>query len=170
VTARGAAPLVRCAVSSVSGDALAVFRETARASPADLAVLIHCISGDLAMSAGIALSIRTVFGVEGLVPTVHVPSIQWHASSIPTVTVNASICNLVTKRFHYEKPALAHVCGAIDALARACQRRDVRVVVTPRIACGIDGHRWSGTGGVFEYLCEAISRLSPCVNRLIVVS
>ena len=155
----------------VAGDALQIFEERALAQnsrvPAHV-VLSQCLSGDVAASDGFAAQFRQRFGVEGLRKTRVVPSLQW-MSNLRRMPPNAHIANLFTKRHCYLKPTREHVDQAIRLFAEDLQRLGAVEVVTPTMACGIDGHQWEGPGGVRATLLATISRYAPAVSRITIV-
>ena len=145
-------------VATSRGDALAVLMSEAQARGRPVA-LFHCVSSNLRMGAGIARQIREAFGTAGLTVNAPVTSVMWHDTPLPGASSHdAMVANLVTKHMHYDKPTRA----AVDAsIANACEQAaalGVRTVVTPRLACGLDGCTWAGADGVRATLVAAAAR------------
>lgn len=101
-------------------------------------ILVHCISADLAMGAGIAKEF-TKRGVkaelEKIDKTIYV------GSALNTqVTGWAGEVSLVTKPKYYYKPTYGTLSASLLSL-KACIQRDSKIAM-PKIGCGLDRLDW----------------------------
>lgn len=110
--------------------------------PSDYA-LVHCISEDCAMGAGIAVEferqfrIRTVLKEFMQVKPGHYPRVIW------TDTKGRLIFNMVTKERYWHKPTQENFEAALEELAELCKQLNVRKLGMPRIGCGLDRLKWN---------------------------
>ena len=125
-----------------------------------------CGSRDLALRRGVAVRIREAFGVDGLHAPSSVPGLAAWPIPLRNTASGGRLYLLVTKEVASDKPSLAHVFAAIDLFSVACRVQGARAVVTPRIACGLDGHDWPTVRG---HLIDSLAANAPCVNRIVVV-
>lgn len=114
--------------SEVTGDLF-----TSRAS------LAHCVSVDFHMGAGIAKDFRKRY------PR-HQEELRaglWRVGEAARVKDgNRYIFYLVTKPNFFDKPTEAAVVFSIYQLARWVELLGIKELALPRIACGLDGHKW----------------------------
>lgn len=112
-------------------------------------VLVHCISADKALGAGIAKEIEERFKVKSKLNEI----IYWDGFGTPIFTAineNFWIVNLVTKWRYFEKPTYETIEEALRE-SRPLVRciKDVKIVM-PRIGCGLDGLDWNRVKGIVE--------------------
>ena len=122
--------------------------------------VIHCVGSDLAMGAGFALQVRERYGR----PSWHGER-AWPAVLFQRVDDDSWIVHLVTKGRSSDVPTESAVASTIRATARALRQRGFRRVYAPRIACGLDGHRWHGPDGVAAVVQAAFADpLGPSIR------
>lgn len=115
-------------------------------------VLVHCISADFALGAGIAKDFEKnfncreelfenyeeCFGEHGDFTK------QWDAGfqgfAIPTFN-NRPVLHLITKRNYYDKPTMDTMLGALSWLKGFVQNGTTKIAM-PRIGCGLDKLNW----------------------------
>lgn len=103
-------------------------------------VIVHCVSGDLAMGAGVALQLRRKFGRPCVGTTARVGSVIVQCTSDTEETQR--IMHLVTKEKYYGKPTLESLRAALDALREQCSLLQVKLLAMPKIGCGLDRLQW----------------------------
>jgi len=107
-------------------------------------VLAHCVSSDLAMGKGIALSFRNKWGR---------PEKKKVSSClyVQEVGKNLTIYHLVTKARYWQKPSYKSVGEALDQLAKHYKSAKSTVAVhMPRIGCGLDDLNWDKMKGLLR--------------------
>ena len=103
--------------------------------------LAHCVSLDLKMGAGIAVSFKALFGgVAELQRQIH------SGKSIGDCLVlrrnQRFIFYLITKRAARHKPTYAALEQTLTNLREACEKYSVCNLALPKIGCGLDGLDW----------------------------
>lgn len=107
--------------------------------------MAHCISADVAMSAGVAKTFVERFpGLQ--------EAICKQKRSIGDVAVvclkpvdnsgDRVICNLVTKWQYHHKPTYGTLKCSLQAMRRHCTKNGVKKIAMPRIGCGLDQLHW----------------------------
>lgn len=116
-------------------------------------VLVHCISGDMALGKGIAKAIDDKFNVK--------PTLRRIASWRMTPELPVGFCyvagriyNLVTKRRYYEKPTLETMQRALDDLYITASDRQQKKLAMPLIGCGLDRLHWSDVSALIRQTFE----------------
>lgn len=107
-------------------------------SPSDFC-LVHCVSSDLKMGAGIALEFGQRFGrVEEL------KSQNPQVGSFVFISdKERQLFYLVTKAFYYQKPTYSSLTLALIELCNFCLDHSIRKLALPKIGCGLDKLEWS---------------------------
>lgn len=110
--------------------------------PSDYA-LVHCISEDCAMGAGIAVEFERRFRLRSMlkefmrVKPGHYPRVIW------TDANGRLIFNMITKGKYWHKPTCENFEAALKELAELCRQLKVRKLGMPRIGCGLDRLKWN---------------------------
>lgn len=105
--------------------------------------LVHCISLDCVMGAGIALTFTKKF--PDLKPKVK-ECIVVNKLKYPCVVgylEERHIINMITKEFCYDKPTYGSFTKALEYVKGYCKKYDVKKLGMPKIGCGIDGLDWN---------------------------
>ena len=113
------------------------------------ASLAHCVSADLAMGKGIALTFKKRFQQ---LDVLHDQQPQVGATLVlPNPEVHgAYVFYLVTKERAFDKPSLRSLAAALDALREACRVRGVTTLAMPRIGTGLDRLDWAHVRRLLE--------------------
>ena len=102
----------------------------------DKRIPVHCISADFAMSGGIAVPMAEKFDLRDSL------KFFYDVKASDCIFTN-NVMNLITKDKVWQTPTYASVYKSLEICKRICISEDVRYLVMPRIACGIDGLNWS---------------------------
>lgn len=106
-------------------------------------VLMHCVSSDLKMGAGIAKPIQEKYKIR---EDINEPNI-WLGKGYSLLTKrDIYIYNLITKEFYYNKPTYTTLSQALEStlLLRNIKEQTKKPlkIVMPRIGCGLDKLNW----------------------------
>ena len=121
---------VTCVMSSEHGDLFDVDPGYA---------LCHCVSKDLKMSSGIAVSFKNKFG--GL------DELRRQCLNVGDVGVlrrsGRYVYYLVTKDKYHDKPSMSSIGASLRAMRRHIVDNGVRRLAMPKIGCGLDRLSWT---------------------------
>ena len=112
-------------------------------------VLVHCISADKALGAGVAKELDKRFKVKSKLNDI----IYWDGYGVPTFTVineNFWIVNLVTKWRYFDKPTYETIEEALKESRPLVRSIKDAKIVMPRIGCGLDGLSWNKVKEIVE--------------------
>lgn len=117
--------------SEIKGDLLSAPRGWA---------LVHCISADFALGAGVAKQIDFQYDMKEKLRQAYgeYDFEGWGPCALPVLDVY----NLVTKERYYKKPTLETLGSALLDLRRHIEERGITRLAMPRIGCGLDRLNW----------------------------
>ena len=102
--------------------------------------LVHCISKDFALGAGIAKEFNERYSMrEKLLLSSRYSKYQSYGNAI----LIDNIFNLVTKDKYWHKPTLSSLLSALYDMKELCKKNNITKLAMPRIGCGLDGLNWS---------------------------
>ncbi len=111
-------------------------------------ILVHCISADKAMGAGIAKEIEKRFKVKS-----KLNEIIWDGFGEPiftSINENFWIVNLVTKWRYFDKPTYETIEESLKESRPLVRCVKGAKIVMPRIGCGLDGLSWNRVKEIIE--------------------
>lgn len=114
-------------------------------------VLAQCISADLAMAAGIAVTFNEMWGIKDFLQGTYgnveseFKETDGMVIRVPIMdyTYRSNVYNLITKARCYEKPTYQSVINTLQILKEQMVRNKEKKLAIPKIACGIDRLDWS---------------------------
>ncbi len=100
--------------------------------------MIHCVSSDLEMSKGIALTFRNKFGqIDELSKQ------NRTVGSAPYIIHNGKIIYyLITKESYWQKPSIDSLILCLINMRSHMIANNINHISCPRIGCGLDGLNW----------------------------
>lgn len=112
-------------------------------------LLVHCISSDFVLGAGIAKSFRDKYKVKyelmktGMKDTWKGQGYCVITDSFENGTPAWKVANLITKKRANGKPTYQTLNQALIDLRRQCVELDIKKLAVPYIGCGLDGLSWN---------------------------
>lgn len=114
----------------------------------DAEILVHCISADFALGAGIAKTFRDKYGVRNELFRRY-PANNWNGHGYCLYTIGEKnvrdnarvVANLVTKERYWHKPTYDTLRSALVSLYNNLGTR--KSIAMPVIGCGLDRLEWS---------------------------
>ena len=100
--------------------------------------IMHCISADYALGAGVAKAIHEKFGTK-------IQLLMYNADSFgkwPTCHLTERVINLVTKECYFSKPTYDTLTAALYDAKLIMLRYSIAKIALPRIGCGLDRLKW----------------------------
>jgi hypothetical protein len=120
--------------------------------------LVHCISADFKLGAGIAKKFDELFDVrqklfnvfpESWIPRWDKTQERFRGGSIILFS-DYTFFNLVTKRNYWDKPTLTAIENALVWMKEQCEDHYITKLAMPRIGCGLDKQNWSDVKQLIE--------------------
>lgn len=129
-----------CVIVETKGD---LFEFLERHLSENIAVSVaHCVSQDLHMGKGIAVTFKTKFG--------QVEELKAQKKKIGDVAVLSLpledpcfVYYLITKSIHFFKPTYESLKASLVSMKKHALENGVEVIVMPKIGCGLDRLAWT---------------------------
>lgn len=116
--------------------------------------LVHCISGDYALGAGIAKNFDRIYNMRHkLYRDYEIPDGRKFANVGRALYVDG-VFNLVTKARYFLKPAMNDLQAALLDMKRQCDEKGIKKLAMPRIGCGLDRLNWDDVKTLIEHVFE----------------
>lgn len=119
-------------------------------------LLVHCISADFALGAGIARTFRYRYGVRDRLLATGSKN-NWTGSGYCIITESSEngkpawdVANLVTKGRCYGKPTYDTLRQALVDLKGQCSSKGYSRISMPLIGCGLDGLSWGRVSEIIK--------------------
>lgn len=112
-------------------------------------VLVHCISRDCAMGAGIAKTFNRKY--PQMKNTILAFMNQEHLSYPTAVEYKANdtvVINMVTKPRYFNKPTYDTFRRSLEVVKKICIKNGYTEIAMPKIGCGLDKLCWSRVSGI----------------------
>lgn len=104
-------------------------------------LLVHCISKDCALGAGIASTFRKHYPDLARDLSIY---IRKTGTNRRCLVFNKKVANLITKEKYYNKPTYEDLQLALDELKKVVViDKGYTKLAMPKIGCGLDGLSWS---------------------------
>ena len=132
-------------------------------------ILVHCISADFAMGAGIARE----FARRGVKRQLKKNVVSINCTERERVgwciatrkTGWRAELNLITKQKYWHKPTYETLRMALEELKSCCVRNEISYVAMPRIGCGLDKLEWSKVKAIIkEVFADTDIEILVCVK------
>ena len=106
--------------------------------------IVHCVSADFTMGAGIAkaISYRYGFTAADVPDEIKESCVQVTRGKRGTLYQYGKILNLVTKEKHWHKPTYFTLECSLRELKEFCLSQQITALAMPRIGCGLDRLYW----------------------------
>ncbi len=118
--------------------------------PEDYA-LVHCISSDFALGAGIAKEFQKKFATRDELHSRCPNYIYQGGDCLGTgSSITRIVFNLVTKANYWDKPKYKDLTDALTALREMCELGHYTKLAMPKIGCGLDGLKWEKVKAIIE--------------------
>jgi len=110
----------------------------------------HCISGDFALGAGIAVKFDELYNMRKKLK-----------NTTGNVTENCAILidnvfNLVTKQRYFHKPTYASLRESLEDMIETIETLEIEKIAMPMIGCGLDKLNWDTVKEIIEDVFEDI--------------
>ena len=118
--------------------------------PEDYA-LVHCISSDFALGAGIAKEFQKRYATRDELHARR-SDYQWQGGDCLGTGSHLTrvVFNLVTKCNYWDKPKYKDLTDALTELREMCELGGYKKLAMPKIGCGLDGMKWEKVKPILE--------------------
>ncbi len=127
----------------------------------DNCLLVHCISADFALGAGIAKTFTEMDVKRQLMERYE--KNKWDGKGYCLITGSIhngkdswNVANLVTKPVYYSKPTYDTLQQSLEALKKYCEANDITDLAMPAIGCGLDRLEWEKVSNMIKAVFEDI--------------
>lgn len=116
--------------------------------------LVHCISADFALGAGIAKQFAAM-GVKKQLKKQYSAN-KWRGKGycLMVTAGGYNVANLVTKEICYNKPTLDNLVSALVDLKAQIGQKKITKLAMPQIGCGLDKLKWSEVSAAIKEIFE----------------
>lgn len=115
--------------------------------------LVHCISEDCAMGAGIAKIFNRRYEKmqQELKDKLKECGLKYPISIYYHETIEKhNVINMITKEKYWHKPTYNNFLHALLDVVEICKSQDIKKIAMPRIGCGLDRLEWDKVKGYIE--------------------
>lgn len=114
--------------------------------------LVHCISADFALGAGIAAMFNRKFDLRSTLKKNHPDYIMdWIRTSRSYDCIQeGNVFNLITKTRCYNKPTYSSLTGSLIKLREICIKKGIKHLAMPKIGCGLDRLMWDRVSRIIK--------------------
>lgn len=106
------------------------------------AYLVHCISADYALSAGIAKVFEEKYNLKEKLFNQFPPIGENNIARIGMAVRIGKVFNLITKSKYWLKPNYTTMRYALSDMLKQCEKLHIQNLAMPRIGCGLDKLEW----------------------------
>lgn len=110
----------------------------------------HCISGDFALGAGIAVKFNELYNMRNKLKRDFI-----YEENNGAILVD-NVFNLVTKRRAFHKPTYDSLREALEDMAEQVEQLRIEKIAMPQIGCGLDRLEWEQVKEDIEEVFEDI--------------
>jgi len=110
----------------------------------------HCISGDFALGAGIAVKFNELYNMRKKLKN----TVDYIPDNCAILIDN--VFNLVTKRKCYHKPTYASLRESLEDMIETIETLEIEKIAIPQIGCGLDKLDWDIVKEIIEDVFEDI--------------
>lgn len=112
--------------------------------------LVHCISADFALGAGIAVQFNQHYDMRNILNTKY----AYLKGLYPTCILTNNVFNLVTKEHYWNKPTYGSLKDTLNKMKQACLSFGIKRLAMPTIGCGLDGLDWDKVSNIIQEVFE----------------
>lgn len=114
--------------------------------------LAHCISGDYALGAGIAIEFDKRFNMKQILNEL-VPGYWGYMKACgfngECILIDR-VLNLLTKERYFHKPTYDSMRDALIGMRDVCAANSIKKVAMPTIGCGLDRLKWDKVSAMIQ--------------------
>lgn len=100
--------------------------------------IVHCISSDCALGAGIAKTITQKYGTKDKLYPYKAKIMSKFKNEGGFAVKTGNVINLITKEHYYDKPTYLTLRQALNGLRNMLIKYNIKNISMPAIGCGLD--------------------------------
>lgn len=113
-------------------------------------VLVHCISEDCAMGAGIAVEFQRKFNMRIYLLEMLARTSKHYPCAILYPLKKQKVINMITKEKYWHKPTYETLERSLDEVVEICKANGFTKLAMPKIGCGLDRLNWIQVKSLLE--------------------
>jgi O-acetyl-ADP-ribose deacetylase (regulator of RNase III) len=114
--------------------------------------LVHCISADFALGAGIAKEFEKRFHLRE--ELINILGKNWYEKdfqgSAAYIHKGKNVIDLITKKRYYQKPTMESMKTALIKMKKICEKFSIEKIAMPKIGCGLDRLNWINVSEIIK--------------------
>lgn len=118
--------------------------------------LVHCISEDCAMGAGIAVEFKKRFGMKSYLLETIQQAPKYYPCAIFYPFGKQKVINMITKKKYWNKPTYESFVIALKEVRDICIGREIKYLAMPKIGCGLDKLQWEKVREIIKEIFKDI--------------
>lgn len=129
--------------------------------------LVHCISADFALGAGIAKEFERRFHLRDDLFLAFGP--KWYLDYDDKLPGDAflhsrkRIIDLITKTRYWQKPTLYSMRRSLEKMKVGCEKLSIKKLAMPKIGCGLDKLNWYDVSKlIIDIFCDTDIEIIIC--------
>ena len=111
----------------------------------------HCISGDFALGAGIAVKFNELYNMRKKLKGLY----DYNITDNCAILID-NVFNLVTKRRAFHKPTYESLREALEDMIETIETLEIEKIAMPRIGSGLDKLSWDRVKEIIEEVFDEI--------------
>lgn len=120
--------------------------------------LVHCISADFKLGAGIAKEFERRFHLrDDLLCALGSKWYEDYEDGFPGDALLHSkkrVIDLVTKTRYWHKPTMYSIKHALEKMKKGCLKNNIKKIAMPKIGCGLDKLKWEEVSTLIKKIFE----------------
>lgn len=126
--------------------------------------LVHCISADFALGAGIAKQFCNLYNTRTDLLKMYKDK-QYKDEIVGSILVTDNVINLVTKRMCYQKPTYESLKKSLEDMKKYCIDKNIKDIAMSKIGCGLDKLEWSKVKSIiFDVFKDTDINIVVCIK------
>lgn len=113
--------------------------------------LVHCISGDFKLGAGIAVKFDIKYDMKYKLKKLYPSGVDG-----TTCILIDNVLNLITKEKYWHKPTYTTLRKSLEIMKEIIIKNNIKYIAMPKIGCGLDKLEWNRVKDIIQEIFKEI--------------